>query len=137
MAWSCHKFQLTKVDGVAEGHDKGWRPNLAEFLAKQPGNLRVLHDLDVPTIVGIQKEMYLSSFLSDESHSSLSLYGCLQPDYKYAPYLSAVQSFGLRRLISRFRCGCHGLRIDTGRFGTDRLPKEDRVCAVLQELTIS
>lgn len=67
------ELSQVSVEGVAEGHDKGWRPNLAEFLAKQPGNLRVLHDLDVPTIVGIQKEMYLSSFLSDESHSSLDL----------------------------------------------------------------
>lgn len=33
-------------------------------------------------------------------------------------------------LISRFRCGCQGLCIDTGLFGTDYPPKEDGVCAI-------
>ena len=36
------------------------------------------------------------------------------------------------RLISRFRCGCHGLHVDTGRFGKDsgHRSREDRVCLV-------
>ena len=32
------------------------------------------------------------------------------------------------RLMSRFRCGCHGLHIDTGRFVNT--PRDDRVCEV-------
>ena len=32
------------------------------------------------------------------------------------PYLSAIKRFDSRRLVSRFRCGCHGLHVDTGNF---------------------
>ena len=37
-------------------------------------------------------------------------------DYVLAPYLSALKNFRSRRLVSRFRCGCHGLHVDTGQF---------------------
>ena len=35
-----------------------------------------------------------------------------------------------QRLISRFRCGCHGQHFDTGRFGKgmEQLNREERVC---------
>ena len=44
-------------------------------------------------------------------------------DYVQAPYLSALKNFRRRRLVSRFRCGCHGLHVDTGQFK----PVEQRV----------
>ena len=37
-------------------------------------------------------------------------------DYVLAPYLSALKNFRSRTLVSRFRCGCHGLHVDTGQF---------------------
>ena len=37
-------------------------------------------------------------------------------DYVLAPYLSALKNFISHRLVSRFRCGCHGLHVDTGQF---------------------
>jgi len=40
----------------------------------------------------------------------------MQPEYKSAEYLSVVKCASNRRLISRFRTGCHGLRVDTGRW---------------------
>ncbi len=49
------------------------------------------------------------------SLSSVARYQPLQPEYFLAPYLSAVKGFKSRKLISRFRCGCHGLHVDTGR----------------------
>ena len=39
----------------------------------------------------------------------------MQPDYKLAEHLSVVKCASNRRLISRFRTGCHGLRVNTGR----------------------
>ncbi len=44
------------------------------------------------------------------------LYRTMQPEYKSAEYLSVVKCVSNRRLISRFRTGCHGLRVDTGRW---------------------
>ena len=79
-------------------------------------------------IIERQKEAYLSAFINNEALSTLVLYRSLQPEYRYAHYLSVVQSFPNRRLISRFRCGCHGLHVDTGRFVNN--PRDDRVCEV-------
>jgi len=56
----------------------------------------------------------------------------LQPEYVLAPYLSAVKGFKNRKLISRFRCGCHGLHVDTGRFSplAQQVPREQRHCVL-------
>ena len=65
-----------------------------------------------------------SNFHSD-NHSSLVLYKNLQPEYQYANYLSEVKCFSNRR----FRCGCHGLRVDTGRWEDNvHLDRKDRLC---------
>ena len=37
-------------------------------------------------------------------------------DYVLALDLSAVNQIRSRRLVSRFRCDCHGLHVDTGNF---------------------
>ena len=37
-------------------------------------------------------------------------------EYVLAPYLSALENFRSRRLVSRFRCGCHGRHVDSGQF---------------------
>ena len=40
-----------------------------------------------------------------------------------------------RRLISRFRTGCHGLRVDTGRWADGvHLDRTDRLCLVCKAL---
>jgi len=60
-----------------------------------------------------------------------------QPEYKPTEYLSVVKCASNRRLISRVRTGCHGLRVDTGRWAegvhldrTDRLPVSQAVSRV-------
>jgi len=64
------------------------------------------------------------------SVSSVARYQPLHPEYVLAPYLSAVKGFKSRKLISRFRCGCHGLHIDTGRLLplAQQVPTEQRHC---------
>ncbi len=64
------------------------------------------------------------------SLSSIARYQPLQPEYFLAPYLSAVQGFKSRKFISRFRCGCHGLHVDTGRLLplAQQVPREQRHC---------
>ena len=37
-------------------------------------------------------------------------------DYVLAPDLSALKNFRSRRLVSRLRCGCHGILVNTGQF---------------------
>ena len=53
-------------------------------------------------------------------------------DYVLAPRLSAVKTFSGRRLVSRFRCGCHGPHVDAGNFQPveQTVCKEQRFCLV-------
>ena len=70
------------------------------LLTTQPGDPSVFQRLDVTDIIERQKEAYLSAFINNEALSTLVLYRSLQPEYRYAHYLSVVQSFPNRRLIS-------------------------------------
>ena len=63
------------------------------------------------------------------------LYRTMQPEYKSAEYLSVVKCALNRRVISRFRTGCHGLRVDTGRWADGvHLDRTDRLCLVCKSL---
>ena len=69
-------------------------------------------------------------FSSNSASSSLIVYKTLQREYQYAEYLSSVTDKCLsdRRLLSKFRCGCHGLHVDTGRWVDTT--REDRLCQI-------
>ncbi len=59
------------------------------------------------------------------------LYRTMQPEYKSAEYLSVVKCVSNRRLLNRFRTGCHGLRVDTGRWADGvHLDRTDKMCLV-------
>ena len=82
------------VDGhVLELRAQGWRSNFTALLTTQPGDPYVFQSLDVTDIRERQKEAYLSAFINNEALSTLVLYRSLQPEYRYAHYLSVVQSF--------------------------------------------
>ena len=104
---------LTFSAGTA-GADKGaeWHEQLNSFLMKH--NLSVFHKLCVEAIIDSAKLQHIEQFNSNSTSSSIVVYRTLQPEYRYAEYLSSVRCFSDRRLLSRFRCGCHGLHIDTG-----------------------
>ena len=98
---------------------------------------QILYDeLDISIIVEREKARWVEDFLFDTDHSSLQLYRTVYKAnhsvYQRSDYLSTVRCYPHRRLISRFRCGCHGLHVDTGRFGKDseHRNREDRVCLV-------
>ena len=102
------------------------------MLQKHQGQPEVLAELDVDSIVEQQQEDYILDFYSDAQRTSLVLYRHLQPTYEYAGYLSQVKYFPYGKLISRFRSGCHGLLVDTGRFGREeeQLSRDQRLCPV-------
>ena len=84
------------------------------WLQGQSVGLSIEHDLDVSTVTGIAKTQHAQTW-HQSSLSSVARNQPLQPQYVLAPYLSAVMGFKNLKLISRFRCGCHGLHVDTGR----------------------
>ena len=53
-------------------------------------------------------------------------------EYILAPYLSALKNFRNCRLVSRFRCGCHGLHVDIGNLKPveQKVGREQRFCLV-------
>ena len=73
------------------------------FLMKH--NLSVFHKLDVEAIIDQIKQQHVEQYSSTTTSPSLVVYKMLQPEYKYAEYLSVVRCFPNRRLLSRFRCG--------------------------------
>ena len=97
------------------------------FLARH--SQQHLQRFDIVLVVERKALDHVKSF-QDDSHSSLVLYRTLQPEYKYAQYLSEVKCLSCRRLLSRFRNGCRGLRVDTGRWQKIHLDGKDRLCLV-------
>ena len=72
--------------------------------------------------------MYVQEYCTSTEHSSLQLYRLLNPNHQFAEYLAHVLCYPSRTLLSRFRCQCHALRVDTGRF--EQLAKDQRVYQV-------
>ena len=98
-------------DGTV-GVDKGaeWHEQLDSFLMKH--NLSVFHKLHVEDIIDRAKQRHVEQFSSNSTSSSLIVYETSQPEYRYAEYLSSVRCFSNKKLLSRFRCGCHCLHVD-------------------------
>ena len=59
----------------------------------------------------------------------------MQPEYKFAEHLSVVKCMSNRRLVSVFRTGCHGLRVETRRWADGvHLNMKDRLCLVCKAM---
>ena len=98
-----------EVDKQAE-----WHEQLNSFLMKH--NLSVFNKLLIEAIIDRARQQHIEQFSSNSTSSSLLVYRTLQPEYRYAEYLSSVRCSSNRRLLSRFGCGCHGVHADTGRW---------------------
>ena len=133
-----HLSKLAKLLGTYfDDEAAAWRPQLSAFLDTQPGRVRACSPVDVSDIVEREKERLKATFLASDL-KSVALYRTFHPAHAYAQYLSIVRCLSNRRLISRFRSGCHGLHVDTGRFAKNghRVEKEDRVCHVCHSTAI-
>ena len=95
-------------------------------------NSCVFHRL--AAIVDKVKQQHVEQHSSNTTSSSPVVCRSLLPDheYKYADtdheYLSSVRRFSNRRLLSRLRCGCNGLHIDTGRWVDTKREDRPRLC---------
>jgi len=101
-----------------EGQAKCWQHYLGDFLHGRLGQQQRFHNFDIASVIERAKHQHAFEYFADVQHSSLMLYRTMQPEYRSAEYLSVVKCASNRRLISRFRTGCHGLRVDTGRWQT-------------------
>lgn len=100
----------------------------------QSAALNIEDEICVSTVIDNAKALYRQAFHQvDHSVGRYQQMLRLQhQDYVLAPYLSALKNFKRCRLVSRFRCGCHGLHVDTGRFKAvgQKVDREQRFCLV-------
>jgi hypothetical protein len=75
-------------------------------------------------------DCFLQKLRADINSSALlnHLYIHLTDSFEPALYLDKLFNKTYRRAFSRLRLSSHGLRIETGRYGSDRLPREERTC---------
>ena len=120
---------LSTNQSVTAATNKGWQYYVGLFLKQHSQQL--FHSFDIASVIDREKHWVAFRYLHDDSHNSLLLYRTLQPEYQYARYLSEVKCSSNRRLMSRFRSGCHELRIDTRRWEDSvHLDRKDRLCLV-------
>ena len=99
------------------------------------GHLQVETHIGMASVIERAKHQYVFKYFANDQHSSLMLYRTMQLEYKPAEYLSVVKCASNRRLMSRFRTGCHSLRVDTDRWADDvHLDRTDRLCLVCKSL---
>ncbi len=130
--------KLAMVDGFAVNQTAvkdSWQHYPGDFLHGHSGQQQLYHNFDIASVIERAKHQHALEYFADVQHSSLMLYRTMQPEYKSAEYLSVVKCVSNRRLISRFRTGCHGLRVDTGRWADSvHLDRTDRLCLVCKSL---
>ena len=111
-----------------------WSHKVQTWLQLQSSGLNIEDEKCVSTVIDNAKTLYQQTF-HQAGHGIGRYRQMLQlqhQDYVLAPYLSALKSFRNRRLVSRFRCGCHGLHVDTGHFEfvAQRVDRGHRFCLV-------
>ena len=126
------------VDGFALDQiavKDSWQHYLGGFLHGHLGQQQLFHKFEKETVTERAKAQRAFMYFADDQHSSLMLYRTMQLEYKPAEYLSVVKCASNRKLMSRFRTGCHSLRVDTGRWADGvHLDRTDRLCLVCKSL---
>ena len=97
-----------------------WQHYLSDFLHSHTEEQQPFHQFDIAFIIEKRaKHQHAFEYFTEKEHSTLPFYRTLQPLYIYADYLSAVKCVSNRRLVSRFKTGCHCLQVDTYRWAKD------------------
>ena len=88
--------------------------------------------VNVKVFIPIFKQKIIDTFVQNwhvdkESNNVLDLYTNVKHNFAYEMYLDILPS-NLRFFISKIRMSSHPLLIHTGRFGNNRLPRNERYC---------
>ena len=118
-------------------HDQAyhfWSHGVQRWLQLQSTALNIEDDICVSTVIDNAKALHRQAF-HQADHSVGRYRQMLQvqhQDYELASCLSTVKIFKNRRVVSKFRCGCHGLHVDTGEFKPvgQKVDREQRFCFV-------
>ena len=128
-------MRLVKLAMVQTAAKDSWQHYLGGFLHGHLGQQQLFHSVDIASVMKRAKHQHASEDFADDQHSTLMSYRTMQLEYKPAEHLSVVKCAFNRRLMSRCRTGCHGLRVDTGRWADGvHLDRTDRLCLVCKSL---
>lgn len=72
----------------------------------------------------------------DNSHVLNTLYKYIKPTFGMEYYLEKILCKKTRRFLTRIGVSAHRLRIETGRYGRERLERRKRVCQLCNDLEI-
>ena len=122
-------IQCAFVEGLHDQAYHFWSHGVQRWLQLQSTALNIEDEI---WVIDNAKALYRQAF-HQADHSVGRYRQMLQvqhQDYELAPYLSTVKIFRNRRVVSRFRCGCHGLHVDTGEFKPigQKVDREQRSC---------
>ena len=126
-------IQSAFVEGLHDPSYRFWSHDVQ--LQVQSTALNIEDEINVSAFIDSAKAFYVQE-LHQVDLNSVDRYRQMlqlqQQDYVLAPYLSEIKRFSSRRLVSRFRCGCHGLHVDTGNFkpAGQKVPRGQRSCLV-------
>ena len=88
----------------------------------------------VPLLHQEWKEKLLSSITVAGERcvgNKLRTYRTFKHDYITEPYVCIITQNKYRSAYAKFRCGVAPIRIETGRYGANRVPPEARLCLIL------
>ncbi len=76
-------------------------------------------------------DCFLQKWREDiHSNSVMIFYKHIKVNFEYENYLDIVHNTQLRKCLTRIRLGSHGLRIETGRYGRNRIERNQRICTL-------
>ena len=74
---------------------------------------------------------YLTKWTSDVIDSTDGrLFRCIKTAFRYESYLDNIQNKALRYALTRIRLSSHRYKIETGRWGRNKVPREERKCDI-------
>ena len=87
------------------------------------------------TFIPIFKQKIIDCFVQDwhdnlESNRCLTIYKVFKQEFKYEQYLDVIKHTKDRRLLTQLRISAHRLRVESARYGRNRLERSDRTCQI-------
>lgn len=132
----------TLYDVLLEDNENGsdnWCGNVKKLLEKSGFNYvwNNPYQVDLKSFHCIFKErlidMFKQNWFEDTNQARiLHIYRFLKTDFTMEPYLNILPK-QLRIYVSRLRLSSHPLRIETGRYGVNRVDRNQRLCLLCNE----
>lgn len=111
-----------------QGHNS-WYSNLNSMcLHLFETGIENLHFRQKRNLLSQIKGYYYDHWRCIVNHGKLDFYGTLKSAIVFEEYLDLVKNPNHRRALTKLRISANNLAIETGRFGANRVPREQRIC---------